>query len=148
MDGELRKLLEKYTEEMGFEEDSVFIHSFVDEDYETKIKRHNLEMKNVIANQKIKLRDGLTKTVQRIIWVQLFFFNIVVALIVASVTIECSIFKETSVETSKVLFEFLKYYIGATIVELFGMLVFVLHYAFSESSGIWEKIKALFKKKD
>ena len=148
MDEKLKNLLEKYTEEMSFEEDSFFVSSFVDQDYETKIKRHNLEAKKEITRQKINLRDKLTKTVQRIIWVQIFFFNIIVALIVASVTIEWTFFKETSVEMSKVLFEFLKYYIGATIIELFGMLVFVLRYAFSESSGIWDKIKSFFKKKD
>lgn len=100
-------------------------------DLNSKITQLNIETYRQSEDQKIELRSNLTKAVKCIIWFQLIFFNIVVLLIVSSITIKIPFFKEIETNLSIRLFEFLKYYIGATIVELLGMLVFILHYVFS-----------------
>lgn len=66
------------------------------------------------------------------IWFQLVFFNIMVFIIVSSVTLKIPVFKEIDTALAVQLFELLKCYIAATIVELLGMLMFILHYVFSE----------------
>lgn len=100
---------------------------------DSKRKNQRIERK-IIKNaesQKLKLRNKLVVAIKHIIWFQLVFFNIVVLLIVASVTMKAPIFKDIDTELAIQLFDFLKYYISATIVELLGMLVFILHYVFS-----------------
>lgn len=90
--------------------------------------------RKVIKNsesQKLTLRSGLAVAIKRIIWFQLLFFNLIVLLIVSSVTLKIPFFKSINTELAIELFEFLKYYISATIVELLGMLAFILHYVFS-----------------
>lgn len=116
------------------------------EDIDDKIDNINDTLLQKAEIQKLQLREKLTRTVTKFLWVQLVFFNIVVVVIVLSVTIKVGIFKVINNKLASLLFEFLKYYISATIVELLGMLVFILHYVFSKYSGI-EKIKSI-KDKD
>lgn len=138
-------LLDKYTNELmkGIESPSLSKPLIKTEKIDERIKAHNLEVSVAISEQKISLREKLTKTVQKIIWVQIIFFNIIVLFIVAAVILNIPIFKKIDNDLAKLLFDFLKYYIGATIVELFGMLVFVLHYAFSDTSKFKDKIKEI-----
>lgn len=102
-----------------------------DIDLDQKIQDANLKMMANAEEQKLILRDKLVTAVKHIIWFQLVFFNIIIFMIVAAVTAETQIFKDIDTELAIQLFEFLKYYISATIVELLGMLVFILHYVFS-----------------
>lgn len=110
-------------------------------DLDSKITELNMETHRKSESQKLDLRDKLTKAVKHIIWFQLLFFNLIVFLIVSSVTLRIPFFKEIDTELAIKLFDFLKYYIGATIVELLGMLVFILHYVFSPY-----KLLEIFKK--
>lgn len=107
-----------------------------DVDSEKEIQAANLKIITDEENQKLELRDKLVVTIKCIIWIQLLFFNLVVFTIVLSVTSSFSVFKNIDTELSIQLFEFLKYYISATIVELLGMLGFILHFVFSGFKSI------------
>lgn len=86
--------------------------------------------------QKLQLRERLTGTVTKFILIQLISFNVIVLIIILSVTVNIRFFKTIDNDTAALLFDFLKYYIGATVVELLGMLGFILHYVFSKHSEI------------
>lgn len=109
-------------------------------DLDSKITELNIETHRQSESQKFELRGELTIAIKHIIWFQLLFFNLMVLLIVSSVTLKIPFFKDIGTELAMELFDFLKYYIGATIVELLGMLVFILHYVFSPYK-ILEKLK-------
>lgn len=87
------------------------------------------------------MRDKLTITVTKFLWVQLLFFNTIVLSIVLSIIVDFGFFKTIDNELATILFDFLKYYISATIAELLGMLVFILHYVFSKYLGKNNKSK-------
>lgn len=101
-------------------------------DINKKIAQTNLKIIKEEEKQKNQLRGKLVNTVIKIIWFQLFFFNIIVLLIVLSVTSDFPFLKNIDNNKATLLFNFLKYYITATIVELLGMLSFILHYVFSK----------------
>lgn len=138
----IKELLKQYEQEVrqvsSFKDDIIYVNSDID----SKIYNINETIIQKEESQKLRLRDKLTKTVTCFIWVQLIFFNIVVLLIVLSVTSDIIFFKTIDNDLATLLFSFLKYYISATIAELLGMLVFILHYVFSKYSGI-ERIKKL-----
>lgn len=108
------------------------------EDIDQKVNSINDKLNNeIIRNQetqKLVLRERLNSTVIKFIWIQLIFFNIVVISIVLSVIVKAPFFNDINTNLAGLLFNFLKYYISATIVELLGMLVFILHYVFSKHS--------------
>ncbi|MDE7446260.1 MAG: hypothetical protein K2N15_11265 [Lachnospiraceae bacterium] len=142
MDITLDELLKKYEEQLkkcpvSLENDTVS----KGKDIEHEIYNINEVIIQQEENQKLRLRDKLTKTVTKFIWIQLIFFNIVVVFIVLSATSNIAIFKVVDNDLATLLFDFLKYYISATIVELLGMLVFILHYVFSKYSRIGRIIK-------
>lgn len=111
------------------------------EDINSKIYSINELIIQREESQKLRLRDKLTKTVTKFIWVQLIFFNIIVLLIVLSVTSDIKYFKTIDNDLATLLFSFLNYYISATVAELLGMLVFILHYVFSKYSGMERILK-------
>lgn len=111
------------------------------EDIDSKIYSINEIIIQKEKSQKLRLRDKLTKTVTKFIWIQLIFFNIMVLLIVLSVISNSTYFKTIDNDLATLLFSFLKYYISATIAELLGMLVFILHYVFSKYSGMEQIFK-------
>lgn len=111
-------------------------------DIDEKIKYWNAEAVFDEEKQKRKLRDKLVITIKHIIWFQLLFFNIVVLAIVLSVTTNIPIFREIEKDLYVQMFEFLKYYIGATIVELLGMLVLILKFVFSRFKVTSARINA------
>lgn len=113
-------------------------------DIEEKIFKINEIIIQREESQKISLRNQLTKTVTIFIWIQLIFFNIIVLFIVLSVTSTLPWLREIDNELANLLFDFLKYYISATIVELLGMLVFILHYVFSKFHRL-NKLNNIFK---
>lgn len=143
----LSKLLSDYAAQIRafvdehIDEDDVLSHK----DTEEKISDINEGIILKEEKQKLQLRETLTGTVKGFIWVQLIFFSIIILLIVCAVTLNTSIFNKIDNQLASLLFEFLKYYIGATIVELLGMLGFILHYVFSKYSGI-ERIRNISKK--
>lgn len=142
----VEELLKQYREQVK-KVSSAYISDAIstNEDVDDKINNINENIIQKEENQKIRLRDKLTKTVIRFIWAQLIFFNFVVLVIILSVTSNISYFKTIDNDLATLLFGFLKYYISATIAELLGMLVFILHYVFSKYSGI-ERLSKLKNK--
>ena len=96
---------------------------YIIENYNKSIEKRN-------AKQKYKFRNKLLKLVSFLIWFQLIFFNLVIIFVISSLVFNCTFFKS---DIPMELLSFLKYYISATIVELLGMLWFVMKYVFKES---------------
>lgn len=119
------------------------------ENVDDKIKEMNMEIRQREEEQKVRLRETLTRLVARFILLQLGVFNFVIVFIVAAVVTNFSFFRILEHKIIQSLFDLLKYYISATIVELLGMLVFILHYVFSKYSGIdhISDLKDILKKK-
>lgn len=84
-----------------------------------------------VAKQKYEFRDKLLRLISRLIWIQLFFFNVIVLVVISAVVFKCSYFKSNISES---VLGFLKYYISVTIVELLGMLWFVMKYVFRDKN--------------
>lgn len=96
---------------------------YIIENYNKSIEKRN-------AKQKYKFRNKLLKLVSFLIWFQLIFFNLVIIFVISSLVFNCTFFKS---DIPMELLSFLKYYISVTIVELLGMLWFVMKYVFKES---------------
>lgn len=141
----IQQLLQKYQDTINTMVSSDSDAISTNENIEDKIDAINSNIIQKAESQKLQLREKLTRTVTKFLWVQLVFFNVVVVVIVLSVTMNIGIFKAINNELASLLFEFLKYYISVTVAELLGMLVFILHYVFSRCSGV-EKIKSLREK--
>lgn len=97
-----------------------------------KIKKINSQYtKN--EKQKRHHRSIILVIVLILVCIQMLFFNIVVVGILISVTSNTSWFKTMDYETTKLLLDFLKYYISVTVVELLGMLLFIIKNLFNFS---------------
>lgn len=123
-----------------------------DQSYQPSKRRTNENLDEKIDNindmllkteqQKYIFRKKIVLFVGAIIVAQLIFFDYVVYLVIDSIISKNDMLRHlTSMEISYLL-SFLKYYISATVVELLGMLFFIIRYAFS---GIEDKKK--YKKK-
>lgn len=77
--------------------------------------------------------------VSTLIFIQLIFFNIAVGFMLISITTKWNIFKNIDVKTTELILDFLKYYVSATIVELLGMLLFIIKNVFDSSLKDWFK---------
>lgn len=94
-------------------------------------------------NQQKPLLESVIKLTKTLIWL----FNIVIGLITVSVIILCFVQSDTSILQS--LFDFLKYYVGAVLVELIGMLIFIVKGVFSSNyNKIMESVLGFDSKKD
>ena len=133
MKEDTRKIIEKLRKDKGKQKDGMSNNSLNEKiDLDERIKYLNAKAISEEEKQKRKLRNKLVVAIKHIIWFQLLFFNIVVLVIVLSVTTDIQIFKDMGEDLSIQLFDFLKYYIGATIIELLGMLVLILKFVFSK----------------
>ncbi len=110
------------------------------EDPNSKILSIN-DQYSLNENQKRKHRKAILIIVTIFISVQLVFFNVVVGFMLSSITIENPMFKNINSETTELILDFLKYYVSATIVELLGMLLFIIKNVFDSS------LKDMFMKK-
>lgn len=136
-----KEILEKYIDEIKIPQSSPNDVIFTAEDVKNEIDNINNMIIQREEDQKLRLRDKLTVTVTKFLWVQLLFFNIIVLSIVLSIIVNFGFFKTIDNELATILFDFLKYYISATIAELLGMLVFILHYVFSKYLGKKNELK-------
>jgi len=137
-------LLDKYKQQIGTSVSNVgdIVNPPIPKnDLSDVLQKINVKIVTQVEQQKIKLRQFLTYSISIFVVIQLIFFSLIVGLIVASVTIEHDYFK-TPDALAALLFDFLEYYISATIVELLGMYAFILHYVFSD-----RKISDIFKRK-
>lgn len=97
---------------------------------EETIKLANQRLMLDETKQKLDLRNSIFNFVKGLIIAQLVFFNIITLYALCVVSLNVDWFIELDNEMIANLLEFLKYFIGATIVELLGMLGFVLQFAF------------------
>lgn len=84
-------------------------------------------------SQKRSQRTAILVIVSVLIFIQLIFFNMIVAVMLASITMDLSIFKNVGTEIAGLILDFLKFYVSATIVELLGMLLFIIKNVFDWS---------------
>ena len=125
-----------------YEDLDKFFQRFEEKKTEEQLTK-DIQVNNIISNdniqtvieeerQKLLLRNSAFKLVSVLIWIQLIFSNILVIIIILSLSTNIPIFKPMTGSATTLLVEFLKYYIGATIVELLGMLFFILRFLFNE----------------
>lgn len=76
-------------------------------------------------SERLSHQNGLIKSVGRLTILQLIFFNVIVVIALIGS------FVKGSPDIIKELFTILKYYIGATVVELIGMIAFITRGTFS-----------------
>ena len=112
----------------------------------TIIEESNEKAKSVIIkayadneNERVNRQKYLLWAVVILTAVQMIFFNAVIAVVVYYS------FKSNNQSTISCLFDILKYYIGATVVELIGMIVYITSGTFSSSH--YEAMKMLFQGK-
>ncbi len=98
-----------------------------------KSRNDKVRMKEERQKQKLSLRNKSFKLVSHLIFFQLVFFNIVVFMVLAIFSIDCPYLKDIPETTKSILLDFLKYYISATIVEMLGMLFFILRFYFPQN---------------
>lgn len=101
---------------------------------EDTIENYNDDIKAKNEAQKLEFRNKILKLISKLVWIQLFFFNIVVTIIISSLVFNFSIFKELEINISVTILDFLKYYISVTIVELLSMLLFIMQYVFNSKA--------------
>lgn len=83
--------------------------------------------------QKQEFKKKILQLVSILTCIQLVFFNLIVAFVIVAFTTKISWIKSLKVDAIVAILDFLKYYIGATVVELLGMLLFIIGYVFSDS---------------
>lgn len=89
--------------------------------------------------QKYRFRTTIAVFISILLALQLVFFNCMVCYIIHGIIHKSDYFNVLSQEVTSALLEFLKYYISVTVVEMLGMVFFILRYAFS--NRIYKKEK-------
>lgn len=84
-------------------------------------------------NQKRRFKTFTLGLVSILTVIQMIFFNLIVGYVIASISLDINWFKSLEISFVSEMLSFLKYYIGATVVELLGMLFFIIRYVFSIS---------------
>ena len=94
-------------------------------DSRAKLVNLYIECEKERLNQQKPLLESVIALTRTLIWI----FNVIIGLITSAVLIISIVQSDTSVLPA--LFDFLKYYIGAVLVELVGMLLFIVQGVFS-----------------
>ena len=96
-------------------------------------------------NQRLEQQTSLLEKILRLTWVQVWLFNGVILVMIGAVMVRMFVFGESDFTG---LFDFLKYYVGAVLVELLGMLAFISKSIFSSSyDKIMEKVSTVSSKR-
>lgn len=112
-------------------------------DSHTKLINLYIDCEKKRLEQQKPLLESVIKLTKTLIWL----FNVVIGLITISVIVLCFVHSDTSILQS--LFNFLKYYVGAVLVELIGMLIFIVKGVFSSNyNKIMESVLKPDSKKD
>lgn len=132
------KFLKKYFEylEKGKETDilqSSNMTSNSKEETHKKIEKINSELKEKEHEQKRILRNKCFILISKLIWAQLIFFNSIIIIIIIPILLRLPIFNIVDSNMSHLMIDFLRFYIGATIVEILGMLFFIVRFVFSSN---------------
>lgn len=97
------------------------------------INRKNDDIEKKEAKQKLKLRKKSFDLIARLIFGQLLFSDFFILIIVLGIILDLPFIKDFDSDIFFKLIDFLKYFIGATIVEMLGMLFFVIKFLFSNN---------------
>ena len=106
------------------------------DDVNTRVEAEMVETRAKLVNHYIECEKGrleqqrpLLMSVIKINTTLIWLFNIVIGIITISAIVLCFVQSDTSILDG--LFDFLKYYVGAVVVELIGMLFFIVRGVFS-----------------
>lgn len=99
-------------------------------DVDSEIEEVNSLLLNA-EKQKYRFRTTIAIFISILLALQLVFFNCIVCYIIHGIVHKSDYFNVLSQEATSALLEFLKYYISVTVVEMLGMVFFILRYAFS-----------------
>lgn len=80
--------------------------------------------------QKRKHRDKVIRIVKNAMMTQIAFMSFIILLVVANITLKFDIFKTLDNENLRLVIGLLQYFISATIVEIVGMLFFIVESLF------------------
>lgn len=94
------------------------------ENHKEEIKEH--KNKSLLIKKSFSL-------IRFLIIIQIGIFDFIIIFILCIISLKSKIFKDLDREIMINLFEFLKYFIGATVLQLLGMLVLILKFAFKKS---------------
>ncbi len=84
-------------------------------------------------SQKRKFKERLMKYIRRILVAQMILVSIPILMVFITICFDVPFMKDIEKEQIQSLFDFLKYYIGAIIVEFIAMLFFIVKYVFDKS---------------
>lgn len=84
-------------------------------------------------NQKINHKRILLIVVICLVVLQLIFTNVLIVALLGACTIKSEYIRSFSSEEMGLVLTFVKYFIGATIVEILGMLLFIIQSSFDKS---------------
>lgn len=98
--------------------------------------------------QKYRFRTTIAIFISILLALQLVFFNCMVCYIIHGIIHKSDYFNVLSQEVTSALLEFLKYYISVTVVEMLGMVFFILRYAFSNRNYKSPKRQKTWRKRD
>ena len=93
------------------------------------------DINEIIKNekQKRKFRKQIINIIRVFTWIQLIFFNGVVGFIIFATTVDVGWLKITELATIQNMLDFLKFYVGATLVELIGLFGIIIRFVFSDN---------------
>lgn len=83
--------------------------------------------------QKRIFKENLMKYIRRILVAQMILVSIPILMVFVNICLDIPFMKTIEKEQIQTLFSFLKYYIGAIIVEFIAMLFFIVKYVFDKS---------------
>lgn len=141
-----KEIFDTYIQKMVLHEPSSTNEKKDVKDVDSKIEGIN-EILTKAEKQKQGLRMAMVVLVSILLIAQLIFFNYNVWFVIHAIIVTDESYNVLSVEITSNLLSFLKYYISVTVVELLGMLFFMIKYAFSKIDYQNSKKKKNTKKK-
>ena len=109
------------------------IKDLVNKFNETIYRKTLIPQLNKNENQKRKHKLYLLIGIGIFIVIQILVLSAVIGIFVANITLDLTIFKDLNLDVTDKLLDFLKYYIGATVVEVLGILFFIVKNVYDTS---------------
>ncbi len=103
------------------------LNSLVDDPDKAELIASNELIEDIFdKRQKREHRDKVIDIVKNAMMIQIAFMSFIILLVVANITLKIPIFKDLNNESLRLVIGLLKYFISATIVEIVGMLFFIV----------------------
>lgn len=84
-----------------------------------------------LAQKRIQ-KDQLLKIVKGGIYLQIIFLNLLIFLVIANKTVNCKLMLQMETSDLALIIDLLKFYVGATVAELLGMMAYIIKKVFDE----------------